>query len=180
MGDIGNICLMSIDGTHFPIQEPGPFDKKWYSFKHNCSGLTYEIGVSIKLGEIVWFNGPFPGSTNDLTIFRNSLKKKLSPGEKVIADNGYRDYKARLKGEESKQEDYDWRKAHREIRARQEIINRRIKQYRCMSEIFRHGEGKHAKMFQAVIVITQMNIWKNGTPFHVNYVDPLDEDYYGL
>ena len=49
-----------------------------------------------------------------------------------------------------------------------------------MSEIFRHGESKHVKLFQAVIVITQMNIWKNCPPFHVNYVDPLDEDYYGL
>ena len=73
------------------IDEPAPFCTKWYSKKHNGPGLRYEVCVSIKLGNIVAYNGPFPcGSNPDITIFRKILKGKLMPGERVIADRGYR------------------------------------------------------------------------------------------
>ena len=80
---------MSVDGTHFRIQEPKPFDPKWFSHKFNGPGLSYEVGIAISTGDIVWFNGPFPASVNDRTIFRCKLKKHLSVGEKVVADCGY-------------------------------------------------------------------------------------------
>ena len=60
MADPGQRCKITVDGTDFRIQEPSPFDPKWYSHKFRGPGLRYEIGVCIKTGWIVWVNGPFP------------------------------------------------------------------------------------------------------------------------
>ena len=38
-------CWISLDGTDFRIQEPTPFDPKWFSHKFKGPGLRYEIGV---------------------------------------------------------------------------------------------------------------------------------------
>ena len=96
---------MSIDGTHFRINEPVPFDTLWYSHKFNGPGLAYELGLCIKTGNIVWYNGPFPSKHPDISIFRANLKSLLLPGEKVVADLGYKGKgKARAKGVGTKQE----------------------------------------------------------------------------
>ena len=85
-GDIGNDCLVSVDGTDFRIRHAG---RKFYSFKYNASGLRYEIAVCILSGECVWINGPFePGIYNDITIFRNAIMHELEEGERVEADDG--------------------------------------------------------------------------------------------
>jgi hypothetical protein len=82
--------LATIDGVDFQIPEPIPFDSKWYSHNFVSPGLRYKIGVCIKTGKLVSFNGPFEcGSWPDLKIFRSRLKGMLSVGEKVIADRGY-------------------------------------------------------------------------------------------
>ena len=45
----------------------------------------------MKHGDICWIYGPFPpGLIPDNTIFRLNLKQLLMPGEKVIAEKGYR------------------------------------------------------------------------------------------
>ena len=46
-GDIGNDCLVTVDGTDFEIQQPKPFSKIWYDDKHNGPGVRYEVAVSI-------------------------------------------------------------------------------------------------------------------------------------
>ena len=66
-GDIGNDCLVSVDGTNFQIQEYG---RKFYSHKFRSSGLQYEITDSIVNGSIVWINGPYEcGLWPDIKIF---------------------------------------------------------------------------------------------------------------
>ena len=87
-GDVGATCKVTVDGTDFRV-EFQPADPKYFTFKHNCSGVRYELAVCIQTGEIVWYTGPYKASTNDLTIFRMHLKQKLLPGEKVEADSGY-------------------------------------------------------------------------------------------
>ena len=49
-----------VDGTDFWIQEPMPFNPKWYSDKFKGPGLCSEIGVCIKTRWIVWVTRPFP------------------------------------------------------------------------------------------------------------------------
>ena len=47
MNDIGNRCLITLDGTDVSINEPSPFNNKWYSHKLNGPGLRYEVGICI-------------------------------------------------------------------------------------------------------------------------------------
>ena len=87
---MGNDALVTVDGTDFWIQEPIPFNRRWYSKKFNGPALYYEVGVSIKTGYIVWFNGSFPaGMMPDIKIFESILKWKMSSDKRVIADKGY-------------------------------------------------------------------------------------------
>ena len=71
MGDEGNDCLLSVDGTDFLSPQYG---KKWYFHKFKHSGLRYEVALCIKTGWICWISGPWnPGRWNGLEIFRSSL-----------------------------------------------------------------------------------------------------------
>ena len=89
--NIGNTCLVTVDGTDFRINEPTPFWPGWKSFKFNGPGVRYEVAVCIRSGDLVWINGPFPcGHWPDLKIFRHALVFELQDGEKVEADKGYR------------------------------------------------------------------------------------------
>ena len=83
---------MTVDGTDFRIQEPQPFDTKWYSHKFKAATLWYETAVCIQTEWIVWTAGPFPAGDfsdfNDLEIYRSYLKDMLADGESVEADEG--------------------------------------------------------------------------------------------
>ena len=157
---------MVIDSTEFYRQEPYPYTKcvnrLWYTPKFKSAGFRYEVGTSIKTGEICWFNGPFPcGLMSDLRIFRLKLKTILLPEEKVVADKGY-------KGDTKVCTPYDAiNKGHKRAmalgRARHEIVNRRIKQFGALQGIWRHGNDKHGLVFRAAITIVQLEI-ENGRP----------------
>lgn len=164
-----SICLMSVDGTDFRIQNQYPFWSGWFSFKFNGPGLRYEIGLCIQTGWIVWVNGPFaPGPWPDINIFRGWLKRHLAVGECVEADQGYRgdpqvhcplDHCDHLFQWESK---FD-------VRARHETVNRRIKDFHVMKNQFRHDIEKHVHCFNAVAVITQLNIQSFEPLYQVEY-----------
>lgn len=171
--NIGNVCLVSVDGTDFRIQEPTPFWKGWHSRKFNASGLRYEVAISIRSGDVVWIHGPFPcGSWPDITIFRNALKYELNDGEKVEADKGYRgepecvcvpNHNVFLNRVGRRQKTL--------VRARHETLNKRLKQWRCLHDTFRHDLVKHGPVFRAVAVIVQVSL-ENGEPlFSVPYDD---------
>ena len=81
---------MSVNGTHCPIFEPWPFDKKLCLHKLNGSGLSHEVGVCIKMCHIVWTNGPFVASTNNGVMFKNSLTNLLCNDEAVEVDAGHK------------------------------------------------------------------------------------------
>ena len=171
--DIGNVCLVSVDGTDFKIQEPTPFCKDWHSRKFNGPGLRYEVAISICSGDVVWIHGPFPcGSWPDINIFRNALKNELGDGEKVEADLGYR-------GEPDFVSVPDCnsflnrvgRRQKALARSRHETLNKRLKQWHCLHDTFRHDLEKHSPVFRAVAVITQVAI-ENGEPlFGVTFND---------
>ena len=68
--DIGNDCLVNVDGTDFLISHSG---RRFYSYKFNHSGLRYEVATCIRTGDLVWISGPWePGIYNDVSVFRNS------------------------------------------------------------------------------------------------------------
>ena len=160
-------CFVSVDGTDFRIWEPTPFSASWHSHKFNGAAVRYEVVVAIHSGDIVAINGPFrAGDWPDIAIFRDRTMGMLLEGERVEADDGYRGEAASidLPGEcLGDQEDgfvAMWIQRRRKglVRARHETVNRRFKQFNCLSRIFRHDVSKHSYCFRAVVVMTQLGI----------------------
>eukprot|EP00536_Pseudo-nitzschia_multiseries_P017516 jgi/Psemu1/225351/e_gw1.1596.9.1 len=163
-------CFMSVDGTDCPVFEPWPFSKKMYSHKFNGPAVKYEVGVCLKTGWIVWINGPFVGSKNDGTIFKEGLSNLLHDNEAVEVDRDYRgDDKMKLP-------DVGFTRIERKMksnaRAQHETVNGRLKIFNVVTLNFRHMKPnrqgmmqKHKICFEAVAVITQLKFASGETTF---------------
>ena len=157
--DKGELCLLTVDGTDFRIQEQWPFvkekNKKWFSHKFCAAAVRYEIGISLKTGNVCWFNGPFPAGMPDISIFRIKLKLRLGPREKVILDMGYLgDTKVSLP--DDKAVGHDNRVIMSKARGRHETINGKFKRWGCLWQMFRHHRSKHHLVFKACLTLTQL------------------------
>lgn len=170
--DASNDCLVSVDGTDFRFHQKEPFWKGWYSHKFKAPALRYEVAVCIKTGHIVWIHGPFPaGAWSDITIFRHALINQLEEGERVEADLGYRGEAPRyIKIPDARNRD-EVERMRAIVRLRHETVNKRIKQFACMKQVFRHEINMHSAAFRAVVVVTQLNINNGEHLFHVEYDD---------
>ena len=155
--DRGKTAKICVDGADFKTYDTKPFDKEQYSQKFNGPALRYELATNIQTGDIVHYNGPFkPGKCNDLTIFRNKLKGMLlKAGEKAEADMGYRCELETICHPRIYVSKSD-KKAKSIARARHETINRRMKQFGCLHQAYRHNLAKHGTLFRAVVVATQV------------------------
>lgn len=104
----------------------------------------------------MWANGGMPcGEWPDLRLARNAFIDRLQPGEKALADRGYRD--------ENFFEFPNGDQQRKRILARHETVNSRIKLFCCMKERFRHALYLHPRFFHAVVNLTQLMI-ENGEP----------------
>ena len=151
----------SLDGTDCPIQEPIPFDPKWFSHKLRAAGVRYEIGLGINSGEIVWVYGGLPcGEFPDLVLAREQFTSALRVGEKAVADKTYRDEHF-----VNPFNDPNSAALQKTIMARHETVNKRVKQFRVLQNCFRHAVDKHQICFYAVCNLTQLMIM-NGEPLY--------------
>ena len=168
-GDLGNDCLVSVDGTDFRIQSG--YGRSFFSQKFRGSGLRYEVALCILTGHIVWINGPYePGIWNDITIFRNSLISFLGPNERVEADDGYvGEAPQKVKCPCSFTNPEETLDMQKRVRARHETVNKRFKQWGSLLNRFRHDIGKHGDVFRAIAVITQLAIVHGEPLFEVQY-----------
>ena len=58
----------TVDGIHYPIDEPRPFSTSYSSHKlGRKAGFDYEFVVSTDRDCLCWLNGPFPAGKNDKT-----------------------------------------------------------------------------------------------------------------
>ena len=115
--------------------------------QNKMAGISYEIGVSLEESRIVWFSGPWPAGTSDITIFNKpgGLKSKLKNGNMGVAHNGYPSRK--LAKPSSKDLD-DVRKFKAIARARHETVNKRLKVFQSLVQRFRHSPAdKHELIF---------------------------------
>ena len=120
-------------------------------------------------GDIVHLDGPHPpGDWNDLMTFRTHLKDKLDDGERVIADDGYKAEDpycvvapGGLRAGDNKQK----KKARGLVGGRHETINERVKQFKVLTDRFRHDIGKHGDCFRACVVLTQLSFNYDKAPF---------------
>ena len=152
------ICIISVDGVHFRINEPthGKYSKntKYYSHKFKTSALNYEIAIDLATSRVVHYNGPFPASKNDITIFREQLKDKIPDGCLAIGDKGYLGEPDKLMTPNS----HDVKKVRKfkgRARARHESFNKMLKRFECLDQRFIHGEENHLTVFEGVLVICQ-------------------------
>ena len=76
---------MSLDGVDFRVNEPHPFDRRYYSHKFNHAGLKYEIGLSFS-GKIVWVAGGIPCGVGDRELAESSLVVLRIRFEQNLAD----------------------------------------------------------------------------------------------
>ena len=175
------VMIVGVDGTDCKIPERQheifPMDKGLMSHKFKHAALKYEIAVAIHEDKIVWVNGPFKGAKHDITIFREAgLKDKMSslPGKVAIADRGYQTSKPDEVNMLATPQMNDNPELHRfmsRARCRTETVMGRIKNCRCTSDMFRHGnealEEKHEWAFKAVVVIVQYQIDKGSYLYEV-------------
>ena len=159
---------MTVDGTDFLIEEPQPFDEKWFSHKFKHAGLRYEIAVNIKTGWIVWVNGPFAaGSYDDLTIFRSALLQELMPGERVETDQGYRGEIACSRPSDYVTDEEKWMKS--KAMARHENINGRLKRFNILTHRYRGDRNRHGDFVRAIAAIVQFDIRSGFGVYQVHY-----------
>jgi hypothetical protein len=174
-----DIWVMSVDGTHVwmkeKMHEEWSLDPKQYSHKYNKAGRSYELGISLTAG-LIWMNGPYPGGTNDITIFRQpgGLKEKLEQlGKMAIGDRGYRGEKDLV----SYPNAVDTKSVHMfKSRAlcRHESFNGLTKVFDILSGRFRHSEKKFEKAFEAVCVLCQYKLEKE-LPLYDIYIQAVED-----
>lgn len=169
--DKANDCLISVDGTDIRIPELG---RVFYSHKYKKSAFRYEVALCILTGDIVWINGPYPaGKWPDIEIFRDSLRSHLEKDERVEADDGYiGDSPTFVKCPGSFANPEETEFMQRRVMNRQETINKRLKQFKCLAVTWRGDLVKHGTAFRAVAVISQFSINHGEKLFQCGYRDP--------
>lgn len=108
----------------------------------------------------MWAYGGFPcGEWPDLRLARSAFVLGLREGEKAIADRGYNDpdYFDFPNGNNDQKK--------KEIMARHETLNGRLKSFSCLQHRFRHDLHLHPLYFNAVVNLTQMMI-VHGEPLY--------------
>ena len=171
----GEIFIISTDGTDCAIWEPKdrllPQDKKFFTKKKNRAGVKYLVAISVRGTQCVFVDGPFKCGTNDILTFRNKLKSMIPEGKKCIVDGGFPPNPKDKKeldmlalprpGYGSK----EFRQFKARVRCRQESFNKRLKDYSCLANVFRHGMHKHGHAFRAICVTVQYAM-ENGSPIY--------------
>lgn len=165
----GRVFRISIDGTQFWIEEPIDPDfrknTKFFSFKFKHAGVNVEIALDLFQDRAVWINGPFVGSMHDITIFRKGgLREKLKACKtiKAIADKGYRGEKKYVSTHNSL-DTPEVQEFKKRALARHESYNKRLKNFGCLSQRFRHKFENFRMFLLAVAVTVQFQI-ENGSP----------------
>ena len=160
--DCPDIWVCSVDGTHVWVHEVAheefSLDPEYFSHKHNKSGLTFELGVSLREQRLLWVNGGFKAGRNDKQIFvEEGLRDLLSAsGKRAIGDSGYEGYH-----EVSIPNSIDRRNVRKfKTRAlkRHEKVNGYLKVFDCLKGRFRHSPDQLTECFEAACVLVQYQL----------------------
>jgi hypothetical protein len=153
---------MTVDGSdfHFPQKRVAKKGNAFGSHKYpGKSTLHYELGIGILAGNLVWIQGPYPaGKYTDIKIFNKVLHNFLQPGEQVEADKGYRGHPDKIKCPGNDANPAENRGMQGRVRAHHEMLNRRLKTWGILSQVFRHHITMHCNVFRVCAVVTQLTI----------------------
>ena len=141
------------DGTDCPISEPRQFSAKWYSHKRNGAALRYEVAASVGSAKIVWASGPWaPGLKQRHQNFQARFEENSSVDEFVIIYAGYGDTRCIVPSVER----YLMSATLAALRARHEIVNGQLKNFRVLSSLFRLALNLHRECFFAVLNVVSI------------------------
>ena len=95
----------------------------------------------------------------------------LDDGERVEADDGYRgEYPRHCKIPDPLDSESTARMRQR-VMQRHETVNKRLKNFGCLKQVFRHNLIFHSACFRAAVVVTQMAFDNSEPVFQVDYDD---------
>ena len=107
--------------------------------------------------------GPYiAGSFPDRRIASIWLNRAMPRGEYYFADAGYKDKNVSCCVSRQQLNDVEKRRFDG-LMARHETINRRFKEWGILQQIYRHSEICHGTVFNAIAVITQLDM-EDGRP----------------
>ena len=175
------VWVITVDTVTFRVceirTEP---HSKWFDPKTQGAGFKYEFAVATnEPPRLVWISGPVGASEmGDLTMFcggtqgtpqsernKDALFFKLEEGQKAIGDSIYGAKHARDKVTVTRKEhSKEMKKVFARLKARQESIHARFKNFHVLSEPFRHGtdvtnkKELHQTCVEAVCVLVQYDI----------------------
>ena len=148
---------MSVDATYCLINEQNPFSSVWCSHKLKSAAFKYEVGVSIKQGDIVWVSGPWPAGIPDSEVFKTRLSKYLEEDEVVEADSGYPGLEKAVTPQVATSSLQ--RKHKSQVRGKHENFNGRFKKFDSVFDRYRHASPTlHCKMFTCIAILTQISL----------------------
>jgi hypothetical protein len=95
----------------------------------------------------------------------------LEPGKRIEADDSYRGHADKVKCPKNDVNPVENVKMQGRVRAHHETLNGLLRNWRILSQVFRHDIQRHGDVFWACAVITQLTI-EHGEPlFSVEYGD---------
>jgi hypothetical protein len=165
------IFCSTFDSVHIRVQERAHAtlyrDPSIYSSKFNAAGLSYQLGLSIRSPNLIHVAGPFDASTHDANIFRQSGVLDLMPTGKLgLGDSHYSGMHEviRTKNPNDCKELATFKSR---ALARHETFNKRIKDFGCLHQTYRHDLAKHKMLFEACCVVTQYQMDTDSPIFDV-------------
>ncbi len=174
-GDIGNNCLMPIDGTDFRIPQTGKATTSNWFASHKYVGksaLRYKIWVNILGGDLVWIQGPYPaGQFTNIKNDKKVLRQFLKTGKCIEADKGYLGAANEIKCPNNSCNPVKNKGMQSCTQSHHETINRQLKMWGILKEVYRHDIKWHGKVFQVIAIIMQLAIKNNSPLFQVKYKD---------
>jgi transposase len=144
--------------------------KRYYSGKRKAHTIKTQITVNER-GRIRDVRDPIPGSTHDLTLFRESgMRAELPEGLTVMADTGYRGLQNDLPEHsvalpyrpKSKQTLTPEEKLHNQIISQLRIVVENtlceLKRFQALVARFRHSLERHGEVTKAIVGIVNLRI----------------------
>ena len=155
-----------VDTTFVPIQQPHLEPWEYYNKNKNSFGLLYEVCVSLgRPFRLLSFRGPFKGAASDVTIFRDSIMKKMRYGEKAMADKAYRQEKEYVwcppEGKMSGLND-EQKAARRRVTVTRHLVERAIGRIKSWGFMNRKWKGKifqHKLASHVIARLTQLDLY---------------------
>jgi hypothetical protein len=152
-----------IDVTRVRIQKPqGRNEKNLYSAKDKFHAIKFEVVSTIKNPKIVWVSAGYAGKDADISIARDGFLARLNPGEKTIADLGYRGRDEQLVTPIMNpvcQAEIHLNEAIHRKRQIIERMNKRLKQFNCLNIRWRHQHTFLNQCFHSIALITTICLY---------------------